>query len=366
MDAQTKVSVAITQLVIHDPFYGSMALDLDVKPSKQCDTMETDGSFIHWSPDFVDSLPWNVVQGCLVHEILHVVLKHPLRMDGRDHKIWNIATDYAINLIVTKAGYALPDGALLDHAYDGMSAEKIYDILIKDADKTKGKRPMDNVTPSNGLAGDVAQAEADIDGKVMKAGQAAKAVGKMSAFVEEVVTKAEQNKIDLHDALYRFVKGDQPDDYTYRKPNKKLWHNSRIYAPSVECSGVGNILVCVDTSASMTATEKSQALGVLNDLSCDLSPESVTVVTFDTKMSEPNVYMAGEIIDEIHVHGRGGTLVKPIFDYIDDNIDEIDQVIILSDMMISDYPEGCDVPVLWLSTYVMANAAPFGETIFMR
>ena len=39
---------------------------------------------------------------------------------------WNIACDYAINPLLVEAGFELPEGALLDPAYAGLSAEDIY------------------------------------------------------------------------------------------------------------------------------------------------------------------------------------------------------------------------------------------------
>jgi predicted metal-dependent peptidase len=64
------------------------------------------------------------------HEIMHCALNHHTRHGKRDPKLWNMATDYVINLILVdpKIG-AMPEGGLLEGLYRGMSAEKVYGVL---------------------------------------------------------------------------------------------------------------------------------------------------------------------------------------------------------------------------------------------
>jgi len=72
-----------------------------------------------------------------MHETLHVELMHGLRRSIRDPRIWNIACDIAINSILTDVlGLPLPEGALYDRRFSGKTAEAIYEILIKKAQKT--------------------------------------------------------------------------------------------------------------------------------------------------------------------------------------------------------------------------------------
>ena len=45
--------------------------------------------------------------------------------------IWNIACDYAINLIVIDAGLVLPQDRFFDEKYRNWTVDAIYDDLIK-------------------------------------------------------------------------------------------------------------------------------------------------------------------------------------------------------------------------------------------
>ena len=67
--------------------------------------------------------------GLLAHEVMHPAMQHHTRRGDRDPALWNDAADYAINPILTEAGFTLPGDMLNDPEYRGMTAEQIYDAL---------------------------------------------------------------------------------------------------------------------------------------------------------------------------------------------------------------------------------------------
>ena len=106
--------------------------------------MATDGSSIFWNRAFVDSITEQEVVGVFAHEVLHILFKHALRIRGRVHQLWNIACDYAINHILKRGGFTLPEGALFKDEYSTFTAETIYNKIRKDMSEppeppTKGK-----------------------------------------------------------------------------------------------------------------------------------------------------------------------------------------------------------------------------------
>ena len=65
--------------------------------------------------------------------------------------------------------------------------------------------------------------------------------------------------------------------------------------------------------------------------------------------------------------GRGGTAIRPVFKHVDIEDIECDQMIVLSDLQIFDYPETAPrYPVLWVSSWLEAAKAPWGETTYMN
>ncbi len=132
MDAQTKVSRAIIKLVANYTFYGTCALRLNVRETTDYKTMCTDGRSILWNREFVDECNEEEVMGTIAHEVWHVILGHHFRIGKREHKKWNIATDFSINNSLIEEGFSLPPGALIDDKYINMNGEKIYDLIDDD------------------------------------------------------------------------------------------------------------------------------------------------------------------------------------------------------------------------------------------
>lgn len=372
MEPQLKISRAITRLVLSHPFFGSVALSLKVVPA-DIPTMATDGKSIMWGEAFVVKTDEPELLGVMAHEVLHVTFKHMLRRGDRDPELWNIACDLAINPILLRARFKLPHGALHDPQYDGLSAEAIYDRLPQSAkEQMSSGAGMGEVRDAKNDSGqdlsdaEAKQMEADINGKVMMAANAARTVGKLPADIEELVSRMKRSQIDYRDTMRRFFSGDQPDDYSLRRPQRKLFHAAGIIAPSINKIGVGNIVIGVDSSGSVDSSELAQFLGEMNAISEDMQPTSITVIVCDTKVNAVRRYEQGELIEDIKVGGRGGTLVTPVFDYIEDNQIDVDQMVYLTDLEVYDFPEEPHYPVLWVSCWENAKPAPWGETTYLR
>ena len=369
MDADTKMARARTRLVLDNPFFGSLALGLNIHRDDRVPTMCTDGRFIKWNGDFVDQHTDKEIIGVVAHEVLHVAFKHMLRRGERDPERWNIACDHAINHILLDGNFELPEGGLFDPQFKGMTAERIYDQLAAEQPEQPTPCPWGDVRDCLGDDGEklsksqASQVEATIDQRVMLAAASAKGMGKLPAAIAELVEQMRRSKVDWRDVFNRFIGGDQPDDYTFRKPNKKVWYTQGIYTPSIDKIGVGDVVVAVDTSGSVSTAELQQFLGELNNITDDHKPRSVTVITCDADIKSVVRYEQGDIIDTIECNGRGGTRVEPVFRYIRENDLPVDNMVYLTDMGIWDFPDNTpDYPVLWVSTDPQCSDAPFGET----
>ena len=367
MDANLKIARCKTSLMVKAPFYGSMALSCRFVQQDDGNTMCTDGQTIWWSEDFVDAHSEDEIKGVIAHEIMHIVLKHHLRRGQRDVKGWNIATDYVINSGLLAEGFTLPANGLIDDQYDGMMAEKVYDLLPRSEDQEEPQ--WGGVSDAKGEGdgqpspAEVAQMEADIDQRVFMAASAAEASGKLPASIKDMVNRMRRTQVDWMDVIRRFVGGDQPDDYTFRRCNRKVYYTQGIYMPAVDRLGVGDIVLGWDSSGSVSMREQEYFLGVFNQLIEDFNPRSVTLIVCDADVQSVTRYEQGEPVEAVEAKGRGGTRVKPVFQYVEDNNIDCDAMVYLTDMGIWDWPdEEPDYPVLWVSTDTNANDAPIGET----
>ena len=130
-------------LIQNHPFFGHLAMYLEIILDESVETMAVDGEHLFVAPSFLPKITEAELRGILVHEILHCAFLHHVRRGERDPELWNEAADYVINPTVIESGFKLPAGALLEGRFKGMGAEEVYSLL-----KAKAKQQ-----PQRGKAG---------------------------------------------------------------------------------------------------------------------------------------------------------------------------------------------------------------------
>ena len=279
------------QLLLHRPFFGHLALGLELKEEPAVGTMATDGKHLFYSPAFVSRLDPKVLQTILAHETLHCALGHLWRKETREHMKWNYATDYAINLMLKKEGFAIPTNCLCEDMFDGMEAEVIYKKLPNQkpkgslmdshdkwpSDEKKSKADKQDSKPQNGGTGDQkpqsappqasggstekpqpegggskdsedsppqpAQSQAPTDeeqeklakewkDKLIRASNAARMQGKLPGTVDQFIKDMLEPKLDWKIILRDMITSLARNDFRlYPASKKHLWRN--IYLPSL-------------------------------------------------------------------------------------------------------------------------------------
>tara|TARA_R110002074_G_scaffold152473_2_gene306793 strand:+ start:431 stop:1594 length:1164 start_codon:yes stop_codon:yes gene_type:complete len=377
--ARSKVRLMLDKLSKGWGFYASVLYQMPMVEKSSLPTMATDGKSIFYNAEFTDALSEAELDGVKVHEAYHRILKHHLRMGKRDAELWNIACDYAINPIIIQSGLVLPEGALIDAKFKGMSAEKIYDLLKEDqGDDGNGGGGSGQPQPQEwgnvedqggGMSEDqIKSEEATINAQVVMAVNSMKTeAGKLPANIKEIIDEMKRSQIDWKDVLRRFVGGDQPEGYSYRRPNRRQWYLNEVVTPVSNKIGCGDIVVGIDTSGSVSSVELSHFLGELNAIAESSGAESVTIITCDYDVQGVVRYERGDQIEDIVCKGRGGTRVMPVFDYIAENNINVDNFIYFTDMGIGDYPEhDVGYPILWVSSDMRGEEAPIGETTYLK
>lgn len=128
-------------------FFSAVAMKLKVVENPKVETMSTNGKVIYYNQQFLDSMSQDETTGVLAHEVLHVANLHMCRRGTRDQKVWNMACDLAINPIVLESGLRLPTGGLMPGVSPfadfpvGESAEKYYELLVKQGEGGSAKKP---------------------------------------------------------------------------------------------------------------------------------------------------------------------------------------------------------------------------------
>ena len=314
LSLEQKLTRARTQLLLNSPFFGALVLRLKLVCAPQSPTMATDGRRIVYNPTFVEGLTPAELEGVFAHEVLHCALGHHCRRGNRDPKLFNEAADYAVNPLLLDNGMTLPAGALVDPAFANLSAEEIYARLVQKQGQPSGSsstatgagdrgttqvphnggQPQSQPTgaqpsapqpgntsdgapdmapaPRPGGFGEVMDATAEDGGPaseaelsrqahewriaVEQAVRSAKACGRWPGGLERHLADAKVSRTQWRSVLRDFISSTDPSDYRWTPPNRR-YVASGLYLPSVERSGMGEIVIAVDTASPM-AFDKSR------------------------------------------------------------------------------------------------------------
>lgn len=390
-----RIQKSRTSLVLDHPFFGSLLFRLKDRPSATVKTMATNGVSLLWNPEFVETLNAATLAGTLAHEVMHPALHHHLRRSGRDPKRWNIACDYAINPLLVDAGLKLPEGVLLENRFRGMSAEQIYNLLESeensdpdsDSDQPAPASADPNSSPdgseSNGPSapetdggiGQVLDAPTKRDDTPTDEEQAreweiavkhamtvAQQAGKMPAGLVRTMEGAAEAAVDWRELLRRLWSETTAADYSWMRPNRRhLWRG--LYLPGVVKEGVGEIVLAVDCSGSISGRQlrlfEAEARSILEGQ----RPERVYVLYFDAAVHKVEIYEAAQPI-ALNPVGGGGTAFSPCFEWLDERGIRPQTLVFLTDLYGSFPTSAPSYPVLWASTG--GCQAPFGEVIPMQ
>lgn len=383
-------------IIIDQPFFSSMLLRMPMVEDINIPTMATDGLKIYYNPSILSGKNklWSVEETTFVlaHEIMHIALEHHLRHGNRDHSLWNVATDFAINYTLvnafSEAGLShkakAPKGILLDKKYDGMSAEEIYSLIEKQAAKYihmayqagDGSHRGDcgscgTIEPmpgrSGGQASEAEKAEASADVKVMvaQAAQVARMMGKLPSSLGRMVSEIVAPRIDYRDVLREFIDMTARNDYSWTPcSNKYVW--SSTYVPGVRSEELPPIAIAIDTSGSIGNDQLTQFFGEINGI-LSARPTKIYMVFCDAAVSEfYTVETDGvdEVLEprEFKITGGGGTDFRPAFTFIEEHCPDAVSIIYLTDMFGVFPDEAPDKPTLWVSISNVEEA-PFGQVV---
>lgn len=386
-----RIIQARSNLILEEPFFGTLALRLELVPDPTCETFWTDGRSIGFNPEYAAARTLPEIQGVICHEVLHVANGHPWRRGSRDNKRWNVACDEAINPIIVEAGMTLPAGVFLSPQYRGMSAEEIYTRLSQESgpgenEQGEGQQGQGQDDKSQGQDGtsqdqdgkgqgqekssvgcgevrdapvdDVEALEAEWQVATFQAAQAAKAQGKLPASLERIVEELRQPKVDWKAALMRFVQQVAREDYTWRTPDPR-YVKAGLYLPSVRSEQMPAIAIGIDTSGSVWSHQEEFA-AELTAVMADCAPEMLMVIYADAKVQHVEEFQRGDTVTFIS-RGGGGTSFCPVFEYLERENVEPACLIYLTDLVGTFPDREPDYPVLWVSTTDIQP--PFGETI---
>lgn len=377
-------------------------------------TAFTDGRKIVWNPVFLLGLTREELCVVFCHEIMHPALQHIGRLAGRDHTLWNIACDYAINLLIFDFvenakktmksfghNWEVHPSLLLNEKYRGMSAEQIYGKLIEENDKEPkkiitfddesecggGKQGEECGVDTPKMIEDLVRGVTQMirgenttpqDEKELakqwreyftQAIQVAKTMGSTPSGMEILLNELYKPVVDWRTIVMQYVSVASKNDYTWNRPNTRLIGQG-IYSPSLYSRSVGDIVCILDDSGSMYNEIPhcvSEIVGIfhtcytsiLHFVCCDTEAHHVCDWSFGGE--EPKI--VGSNAEKI-IGGGGTSFIEP-FKMIRNKGWNPVLVLYFTDLdgtlPTLDLDPMC--PVLWIciNTYHEQNELPFGK-----
>ena len=345
-------------------------------------TAYTNGVDKKYGREFMSKLTDPELRGLILHENLHVALKHIPRFkkEFKDNpQAINVATDYAVNDVIMNLSdrdlCKLPEGGLYDAKYHNWSVREIYEDLKKQQKENKdsGKgESLGKTLDEHGFedAQNMTDEEAkEMSGKIDKAlREGGILAGRMGAKIPRVIGDMLEPKVNWREVLREFVssatKGS--DEYTWRKFNKRQMAND-IYLPSMENESIGELVVAIDTSGSINSEVLTEFASELTSICSVSSPSKVRVLWWDTDVHGEQVFMPehyDNIKELLKPQGGGGTTVSCVSEYLNKSRVEAEAIIVFTDGYVEDdITWNLKCPTLWLVTQNNNFVAPSGKVV---
>lgn len=358
-DVKDLLTRARTQLILDHPFFGTLALRLPLVEDNGIPTAAVDGKHIYYNPDFMAKHSPAQIKTILAHEVMHCVYDHVGRRNDRDHRRWNQAGDYVINLTLVDSGFEAVDGWLYSTGYKDKTTDEVYNMLPP-PDENGPNGPGDPLDECRDGDATDADAGGSTDWKIatIQAANQARQEGKLPASLARFVEEMTAVKLDWRAMLRRFITETSKNDYSWARPNRHFI-NQGFYLPTLYSESMGEIAVVIDTSGSIDQATLNAFGTEIKAIVANTRPEKTHVIYCDAAVNHVDVFGANDVL-QFNMHGGGGTDFRPPFTRLAEAGVKPVCLVYLTDGY-GPFPTSVDFPVMWVCTTNVV--APIGETI---
>ena len=383
------------------PFTGSLVMRLALVPVSDAPlpTAATDGDRVFVDIDFYAKLSAAERLFVLAHEVWHCALLHFLRRQDRDRTLFNVAADLEIHFLLTDEGFEAPFVLPHDPRWKGLSAEEIYERLLKkdgfrmngrESEHVKGlgegegfDRHLDpgadvgiekkgaacggndgraasganGGKPTKGFDPDytpriaAGAAERCRERLTSAVQQAERTRGTLPAGLKRIVEAVLRPEIGWKELLAQFVTSCYGGSRRWLPPARRhVWQG--LYLQSRRSEKL-RAVVAVDTSGS-TSGDLPAFFSELNALLGTFGAYELTLIQCDAEVGSVETFDDASPFDSNRkwkATGGGGTDFRPVFRYVDEH-PELDPALLIY------FTDGCGAypdrapsyPVMWLLT----------------
>ncbi len=387
IDPERLMIRARSHVTMREPFFATLILGLLLREEKSIPMVATDGKHLFYNPSYITKQRFKILQTDICHEALHVAFSHHIRIGNRDPHTWNVAADYAINIILKEFNLEMDDTYLYDPKYKGMTAERIYKILKEEMDKDeiqkktcceglikpngeggKGEEGEDGKGPKTLSAAEINVIESDAKITINQALNEARKHGKLPGNIEALFEDFTEPKVPWQNILRQFLEVVTKNDYCFTRPNRKYLALHGCILPTLHSMDLGAIAVLVDVSSSVDNNLLKEFLDELSGMLTYVNLEKVYLILVDTKVQSVRELTKADLPLKVDVIGRGGTDFVPGFEYLKENGIRTSCIIYFTDMECNSFPEPPDCKVLWCTKTTDKHYInpPFGQVLLIE
>jgi predicted metal-dependent peptidase len=367
METLKRLKNCVNYVIAKYPFFASFLVKLELVQDESIETGCTNGKVLKFNSTWINSLNRNELIFFVLHEISHLILKHHLRENNRDHKIFNQAGDYAANSFLKSYGIELLPDCLYNSDFEGMNAEKIYSVIYQNQKQNQaGNNSQDK---SNGNYGDfeqdktetaeeIKQAEDKIDQEIIQAVQIGKLAGNENGFLKQFAEGIKTSKENWREKLLNYFDSFDKSDYSWVIQNNR-YLSSGFYLPGLKNKVIKNIACYIDASGSVDLELFSTFISELKEIAISLDVK-IDLYLFDVRIYQVITDYQNQ---EILISG-GGTNFASVSQNIESSQENYAINLIFSDGYCTNFGDNQE-KVLWVIYDNIDFIPPYGETIFI-
>jgi predicted metal-dependent peptidase len=146
--------------------------------------------------------------------------------------------------------------------------------------------------------------------------------------------------------------------------NAPIYSTTGVVAAGRRSKKAGEIVLVIDTSGSIGQRTYDRFLQEAQAVLDDLKPERLHLLSVSHVLADVVTLEEGDAVPD-KLTGGGGTAFKPAFDWVKDNVDDMDVMVYLTDGWSNDLPSlpQVDFPLLWLTTQRAVTDFKIGEAL---
>lgn len=369
------------RILCNNGFYGLLLMHMKYGLDAECGTAYTDGKVIRFDPKFLDELNDDELDFIMMHEILHVALKHCFRGRELEKELYNIACNIVVNSNIllsnnmdTRTITLRSDGEAMHLAPNGKegyeyTAEEVYNMLQKNLGMNNAKlqsngktKNTTNIIDNHTKWQQIEKNEELEELWIGRLDEVSKTIEirdsiinreTMPAFAQRRLKELKNAQTDWREILIDFLH-EEVVDYSFMPPDRRF-DDCPFFLPDFNDKDIKpeNILFMIDTSASMKDDMVTAAYSEVKGAIEQFNGKLIGMLGFfDAVVIEPVPFENEEEFEMIKAIGGGGTNFQIIFNYVKEYMtDNLPVSIIILTDGYAPFPkesEAMGIPVIWL------------------